>query len=261
MLLRFRRRKLFIIKKKKRKGPLPFHQVLIISVTLFIAMTYLSLYIVNALIKPVIMDIASLETKKVATSTINYSLNNVIKNVDMNKLIIFNKDENGEILAVGFDPLIYSQVQVEAVQSAQTYLHALESGNAEKLIDPEKIVDIDSIREGIIYSIPLGVATKNALFSQLGPKVPVKFTTIGDVEIDLNEEIKHVGINNTWIRVSLDLKVYVEVIIPFATELSVISTTIPIGMIFVPGDIPYFYGANQGGLPSPAVIIDDEKNH
>lgn len=261
MSLHFRRRrKLFanVIRKRRPKGPIPFHQALFLSFLIFIVMTFLSLIIVNRSIKPIIMDIANLETQKIAVSTINYSINNVIENIDMDEFIVINENEHGEIVSVGFNPHIYNKVQVEVITNAQKYLTALETGNTSILNEPEKIVGLESIEDGIIHYIPLGAVTKNAFFAQHGPKIPVKFTTIGEIAVDLNEEIKRVGINNTWIRVSIDLKVQVEVIIPFATDITVITTTLPIGFMLVPGEVPYFYGAGEGNFPSPAFIVEDE---
>jgi len=109
---------------------------------------------------------------------------------------------------------------------------------------------------GIIYTIPLGAVTKNAFFAQLGPKIPVRFTAIGDVDVDLNESIERVGINNTWIRVSLDLEVQVEIIIPYQTKMEKVTTTIPVGLLFVPGEVPQFYGEGQENSVIPGIMLE-----
>lgn len=250
--MKFRRKKIF---HRRRRG-----FSLILSITIFSLLTTIGLVITEAGIRPIIMDIANLETQKIATSTINYALNQTIKEIDMNELIAYQTDEEGNVLSVGFDANVYNDVVVNSVASAQHYLKLMEQGKLDK-IDPlkERYQDYNLRGEGIIYYIPLGAATKNAFLAHLGPEIPVKFTAIGDVDVDLNETVKNVGINNTWVNVSLDLEVQVEVIIPFATEMEKVRTTIPVGMVLVPGEVPFFYGGGEGGRensPVPAVLME-----
>ncbi|TMW70472.1 sporulation protein YunB [Alteribacter natronophilus] len=208
-----------------------------------------AVYLVDHQIRPILIDIANNETQKIATSAINHALATTLQEVDMNKLILLSKNESGDIISVGYDSDVYNEIMVEAVASAQYYLRLVEEG---------RLNEIDSIKkenydEGIIHYIPLGAVTNNALLSHLGPKIPVRFSAIGDVGADLNEEIKNVGINNTWVRVALDLEVQIEVIIPFGTEMDVVSTTVPVGMNLIPGEVPYFYGSGVNPIAAPAI--------
>lgn len=127
-------------------------------------MTVFSLYIFNASLKPIIMDIANLETQKVATSTINYSLHEVIKRVDTEELINITKDNNGVPVSFNFDSAIYSRVLDESVSNAQKYLKALESGKLHELVKGTE--EFEEIKEnnGIIHYTPLEAVTKNAFF-------------------------------------------------------------------------------------------------
>lgn len=147
--MRFRRRVIFI----KKKAPLKFRTVFILSFILFSCMTVISLYVINASIKPIIMDIANLETQKVATSTINYSLNEVIKNVDTEELIIVSNDESGTPVSFNLDSEIYSQVLAESVANAQKYLKALEEGKLHELVEGEEGLDEIEEDNGIVHYI------------------------------------------------------------------------------------------------------------
>jgi len=202
------------------------------------------------------MDIANLETQKIATSTINYSLRNTIKNIDMDELIEFEKDDDGSISSVGFDSNTYNNVVFESVSNAQHFLKLMEEGRLDEIDVLDVSKDDRYDESGIIYTIPLGAVTKNAFFAQLGPKIPVRFTAIGDVDVDLNESIERVGINNTWIRVSLDLEVQVEIIIPYQTKMEKVTTTIPVGLLFVPGEVPQFYGEGQENSVIPGIMLE-----
>lgn len=103
--------------------------------------------------------------------------------------------------------------------------------------------------------IPLGQATENSLLANLGPKIPIKFTIVGDVNTDIEEKIETVGINNTWISINIIVTVKAKVVIPFATETATVTRPIQIMGQFIPGEVPIYY--NQSGDPiQPALPID-----
>ncbi len=246
-----RRKKIYF---RRRKGPIPFRYVLLISLVLYLILTFQGIWLVERGIKPTLIEIAKLETQKIATSVINYAVERSLKDIDSNKIITVDKDANGKIVSLGFDADVYKQVEVSVVSSAQHYMKKMEEGKLHELgLTEEQLAEVDSNASGdIIYKIPLGQATGNSLLANFGPEIPVKFTAIGDVDIDLNEKIERIGINNTWIRLSLDLHAQAKVIIPFAISTEWVSTTIPIGMVFIPGEVPEYYG--NGGESIPIAI-------
>lgn len=245
-------------KRRYRKShrPWSFRTSLLISVLIFILLTIQGLWLVHKQIAPTLLEIANLETQKIATSTINHAVARTIEDVDMRELIEIEKDENGDISSIGFHSDVYNAVVTNAVTEAQHYLMRMERGEVPEA-SSHIIAHSTAGEEGALYSIPLGRVTNNALLAQLGPLIPIELTAIGDVDVDLNEEVVEKGINNTWVRVSLDLKVDVRVIIPFATDQNVVTTTVPVGMMFIPGEVPQFYSEGEGG--SPAFLLEEEK--
>lgn len=199
------------------------------------------------------MHIANMETYKIATSAINFAVSNTMKNVDMNELVIIEKNEHNEIISISFDGNVYNKVVTQSVTNAQYYLHLLEQGKLHEIGIGEVSEDNKS---NAIYEIPLGRVTDHSLLSQLGPLVPVRFMSIGDVDVQLNENIQQVGINNSWISISMDLQVQAQVIIPFASEIGIVKTSVPVGMVFVPGEVPEFYSGKDGNGFIPAIIND-----
>ncbi|MGO4888914.1 sporulation protein YunB [Anaerobacillus sp. MEB173] len=254
-----------LIKKRlrPRKGPLPFRYVFLISFVIFIILTVQGLWFVERGIRPTLLAIAHTETQRIATLAINDAISKKIsESTEMEELIVIDKDAQGNITSARFDPTIYNKVLYEATYRVQHYLKMVEEGRVEELGLPNGVEverNHDSGFNGIIHTIPLGQATQNALLAHLGPQIPVRFTAIGDVKSQINNTIKEVGINNTWIDVAVDIEVDVRIIIPFATDTAVVSTSIPVGMLFVPGKVPDFY--NQGGsgsLPAPAIIKESD---
>lgn len=249
--MRFRKK----FKPKYYKGPLPFRYVLVISTIIFILLTIQGLYIIEKGIRPTLLHIANMETYKIATHAINYAVSNTIKDVDMNELVLIEKNEKDEITSISFDGNVYNQIVTQSVANAQHYMKLMEEGKLHEIGIVEK--PINSNESDVIYEIPLGRVTDNTLLAQFGPLVPVKFMSIGEVTVQLNENIQPVGINNTWISISMDLKIQARVIIPFASDLGVVHTTVPVGMVYVPGKVPEFYSGKDGSGITPAIITND----
>lgn len=247
-----------------RKGPLPFRYVFLISFIIFCVMTVQGLYLVERGIRPTLLDIAQTETQRIATLAINDAVSKkILENTEMDNLIEIKQGENGKIVSVGFNSVTYNRVVQQITQRVQTYLNDINKGRIRDVTVPEGIEvehgGVANYEEGIIHTIPLGQATGNSLLAHLGPKVPVRFSAIGDIKTQLREEIIPVGINNTYISISVDITVDVRIVIPFATSEEVVETTIPIGMVYIQGEVPEFYNSGAGGMmPAPAIIKQSE---
>ncbi|NEU30095.1 sporulation protein YunB [bacterium LRH843] len=236
---------------------MPFRYTLLLSFAIFVLLTVQGLWIIEKGIRPTLIDIAQMETKKIATSALNTAVREMIQHVNTDELINMKYNENGEISSVGFDTMVYNKVVSEAVHNVEVFMELMERGEVDKLnIEKKESTDASSMI-GVIYMIPLGQAMNNSLLAQVGPKVPVKFTAVGDVAVALNEQIQPVGINNAYIRIAMDLEIHMQIVIPFATKTTRVSTTVPVGMVYVPGKVPQFFGGNSGGSPFPGVIIEE----
>ncbi|WP_245613722.1 sporulation protein YunB [Alkalihalobacterium bogoriense] len=244
--------------RPKKRGPLPFRYVFLLSFIIFTLLTVQGLWLVEKGIRPTLMYIAVTETQTLATAAINDAINKkIVEEIDVEELMIIDRDESGRISSMRINTQLSTRIMAEATMRAQNYLRLMEQGRMHELAIPDG-VDVEWNNgnqsfsdEGIIHNIPLGQATDNALLAHLGPSVPVKFSAIGNVITDMRTETEYVGINNTAVTLYLDIEVDVRVIIPFATEKQVVPTSIPIGYIFISGDVPEFYNVGGEG-PSPA---------
>ena len=86
-----------------------------------------------------------------------------------------------------------------------------------------------------------GIIFNNGLLANLGPKVPVKISLIGDIVTDIVTDIKEYGINNALIQIGIKVKVNEQVILPFATNEISIETNIPLIIKMVKGEVPSYY--------------------
>jgi sporulation protein YunB len=219
--------------------------------------TAFGLYIVNKGIEPTLIDYAEFETNRVATLAINKAVSQkVAEGIDVKELIITEKNNDDEITLINVNNSMVNRIQAETTNLVQKNLKLAEAGQLrelEILSDIEFEEGLENLPEGIIREIPIGQATNMAILGNLGPKIPVKFTTIGDVETVVVDEIKEFGINNFQILVYVLIEVKVQVIIPFSTEIAVVKNKIPIGNVVYPGDIPQFYNGSGGDGVSPSI--------
>ncbi|MDP4552414.1 sporulation protein YunB [Alkalihalobacillus macyae] len=243
-----------------RKGPLPFRYVFIISFIVFIFTTVQGLWIVNKGIEPSLISIAETKTRQVAAQAINDAISKKIADgIDVENLIIVHSNESEKVPGYSFNSKVYNRLISEATERVQTYLNYVEAGDLDKLETFKNDIDIDyedTIKQkGIVYSIPLGMATNNVLLSNFGPRIPVRFEMIGDVISNIDTKVKETGINNTYLEVYINIKVEMNVIIPFSTKNTEVSNSVKIGDLFIQGDVPYYYNGDNGNGGDPSIVL------
>ncbi len=217
--------------------------------------TAFGLWIVNKGIEPTLLKYAELEIERIATLAINKAVDQkMIEGIDVEKLIIIHKDNNNEITLVNPDTAMVNRVQYEITNLVHKYLKMAEDGKLDELenyTDAKLDESEDSLGSGIIREIPLGLATEMAILGNLGPKIPVKFTTVGEGQTQVIIETKDKGINNSQMLISIEVIVHMQVIIPFATDIKRVERTFPIGAPLIHGKVPQFYNnGGDGGGPS-----------
>ncbi|WP_238941906.1 sporulation protein YunB [Bacillus sp. REN10] len=233
-------------KWKSRRGPLPLRYVMLITFVLFSFSTAFSLWIINENIKPTLMGYAKTETKNIASMVISKAVNKKIANVmDINDII---ETEPGPPPVTKLNTEVINRVLAETTNLVQLNLREAEKGNLE-VLELLSDVEIESEEtkklEGIVYYIPLGQVTNNALLGNLGPQVPIRFHAVGNVNSNVKTKMKPYGINNAYVEVFIELEVNVQIIVPFATEYSTVKQDIPVAMGIIKGEVPKFY--NNGG--------------
>ncbi|WP_137791784.1 sporulation protein YunB [Bacillus sp. E(2018)] len=253
-------------KMKLRKGPLPFRFVLLISFILFTFITIQGLWLVNKGIEPTLMLIAQKKTEEIAALAISEAIDNeILGPSEMNDIIEYKTDTEGNVVFAGINQSVVNQVANQSQKVVQKYLKEIEEGKAHEVITNDELgITAYKNEPGVIMEIPLGQATRNSLLANLGPKIPIKFMLIGEANTDIEEKIENSGINNTWINIDIVVTVKTRIVIPFATETTVVKRPIKITAQFIKGEVPVYY--NQSGDPiQPTVPITpdlkDKESH
>lgn len=249
------KRKITIFKKNGRL------KVFICILVLGIILLVLCFRFISNKASPILMEYAELETRKIASIIINNAVaKNVTENIDIEELFLITKDDDGQIKTIDFNPITVNKILTQTTNSVQVNLKYIEQGKVELLdISNNALLeyDLDKLKQGIIYEIPSGVVFNNALLSNLGPKVPVKFNLVGNIVSYINTKVTNYGINNALIEVNIVLELSEQVILPFLTDKIQIMTSVPVALKLIQGTVPnyYFNGMDQNS-PSLAIPIE-----
>ena len=100
---------------------------------------------------------------------------------------------------------------------------------------------MDLLEKGIILEIPFGMVTGSNLLYNIGPKIPVKLSLVGDVITGFSTDVVEYGINNALIKLLIDVEVNTRIVLPIVSEEYTITASIPIAMKVIQGKIPDYY--------------------
>ncbi|MCG7336032.1 sporulation protein YunB [Sporosarcina sp. ACRSM] len=234
-------------KTKRKLFPLLI-PVFLISIGLF-------LYAVNAGLAPIYIQYAEVQTEQIAAHVINKALTSKKFSMPSNEELFqtIPNDPNG---AIAINGEATSRVLADVHELVTTYLKEAEAGNLDVLPLDENIQynqDAMEKQGGVVFYVPVGQAANIPLLGNLGPKIPIRLHVIGAVHADIETTNSAFGINNGILEVNVVVTVNVQIIVPLATQKSVVTQKVLVGSILVPGKVPPVY--SSGGDNSPSVEI------
>ncbi len=254
---RIRLKKTFKFKKISRLN------LLIISLIFIVIFVVLTFKYINVKASPIIMDYASLEAKKLSSIIINKAISkHITEKVSDDELFEITKDDSGEIKSIDFNTALVNKFLTETTNSVQINLRNIEKGDIDALeFSDSVLVDYDKkkLEKGIIYEVSTGVLIGNPVLANIGPKIPVKISLVGDATSNISTEVKNYGINNALIQVYVNLKISEKVILPFYDKSIEVESKVPVALKIVTGTVPKYYanGLNQN---TPSVVVPTEED-
>ncbi len=249
----------------KRKTHLPHlkkSQLLILSMVLIVGGIIIAFKYINKIASPIIMDYASLEAKKLSSIIINKAISkHITEKVSSEELFEITQDSTGEIKAIDFNTALVNKFLTETTNSVQINLRNIEKGDIDALEFSDSVLvdyDKEDLEKGIIYQISSGVLIGNPVLANIGPKIPVKISLVGDATSNITTEVKNYGINNAMIEVYVNLKITEKVILPFYDHEITVDTKVPVALKIVTGTVPKYY-ANGLTQNTPALTVPLEE--
>lgn len=231
-----------VLKNKKRKSNKLLVCIIIFVVLVLISFAFINYYSKKAL--PLIMSYAEAESRKLIILVINKAVTKQINNVETDDIFDVTYNKDGEVILVDFNSKRTSIALSTITSLVELNLRAIEEGKIDMLELPDNSLeafDTDLLEKGIILEVPLGVISNSTLLANLGPKVPVKLSLIGDVSSGFSTKVTEYGINNAMITLYIDVEVDAKIVLPFVSDDMSISASIPISMKVIQGKIPEYY--------------------
>ena len=223
-----------------------FKNTYIIIFIFVIIFSTIFLIVLNKKAMPVIMSYASVQTEKIGIEVLRSTgMNELNELLENNNLFEMIKNNNGEIESIDFNASIINDALQIIAKNVRKRLKEVEKGK--NLPDEiyESIMD-KKLKNGIIYEVPVGVVFGNSIFSNIGPKIPVKIKYSGNVGLDVKTRVSEYGINSALIEVYVLVEVTQKTILPFQSKDVKIKSEIPIVIKVVKGSIPYYLqGINE----------------
>lgn len=232
------------------------HTIMVVLILLFFALIFLFKYI-NTKVSPLISGYATLEAKNVVSFVMNKAISKNIPSIlNMDELFIISKNSNNEINTIDFNPLVVNSVLTQITEVVHSSLKKLEEGKIDDLELPESsyLSNYQRRNKGILFEIPSGVVFDNALLANIGPKIPVRLSFVGDIISNIDTNVTNYGINNALIEINLHLKVTEKVTLPVTMNEVEVELKVPLALKLIQGNIPNYYLNGLNGTSSTLTI-------
>lgn len=199
---------------EKHYGPVIAFLTGLVGVLLFLSAAAMFL-------KDISSQIAVSDARDIVTVQINKSIAQIMQEGDYegDYFVTFSKNDRGE---------------VTAISSNMARINALSS----RILD--RVVGATDNRT-LTVEIPLGNLTGISLLMGRGPGVPVQIIMLTSSRVEFNNSIVTAGINQTKHQINLDVKVDIDILIPWATESAQVVTEVLIADTIVVGQVPETY--------------------
>ncbi|MFD1020490.1 sporulation protein YunB [Thalassobacillus hwangdonensis] len=248
------------------RTPPSMGKIFVITFIFFIFFTFLSLWVINKGITPTLIEIAETKTQQYGRDALLDAVSKrIADDLTFEDMITMEKNDEGYITYMAWNSVVVNRVLRNTTYRVQNFLRHMERG---EIPDGGTTLDVpmeedegeegqNRVKDDALIEIPIGQATNNAVLANLGPKVPVKFTVIGDVQSNVDMRVTEYGINSALFEVLIHIEVNVRLVIPFSTKTTVVYTDIPVAMNTLSGPVPEFYnGMNGENAPSFSIPMN-----
>lgn len=230
----------------------------------FVLLVGAQIYWFNERLTPTYLRYAEVQTNKIASMVISKAINARIANVlDVNEIIEHVPGDQQSMVTTRFNTEIINRVLSDTNRLVQSHLEQAEAGDLSSLPyikDVEYAEELMQEEGGVVFFVPLAQAANLPIIGNLGPKIPIRFHVVGNVQSTVDSTIREFGINNAYVEVSILLEVNVQVIVPLASKITTVKQKIPVAMGLIQGQVPQIYNTGQEGAPSVEVPLkSDEK--
>ncbi len=186
-------------------------------------------------LKPILTSLATARVSNTVNGIVSAAVNETIYSgdVDYDRLISFEKDNEGHITAVKSNMAEFTRLQSAIIADIL-----------------EKLSEVTT-RE---LSIPLGTLTGTPLLAGRGPLISVRMQSVGSSSAHFENAFTSAGINQTKHQIYLVVDVYVSILLPGFSTMTKVSNTYAVAETVIVGLVPdnYTYFSNGENMADNA---------
>lgn len=211
--------------------------ILIVAFLVLLIVSLIFKYINTKIVLP-LETYAENEVKKISSLIISDAVESISFSEE-ETMSFFNTltNKSDEVISVDFNTAKINKSLVKLNKAVYKDLKSFENGRY-------KLEDTEIETEDLIYKIPLGYITGNYTLSNIGPKVPLKAKVIGSVVSNIKTEVSSYGINNSLLKVYIDVTVNMRFMLPLISKDVLVNNSIPLVVKIIQGKIPNVYGGS-----------------
>lgn len=206
----------------------------IVKIFIIMVIAFSTVKIVLDAILPIFDTLCKDKAKSIATIISNEEATNVMKEHTYDELFTLEKDKDGNITMIKSNIIPINEIISDVAVKIQNTIDQRGRENIE---------------------IALGSFTGFKLLSGKGPGVPIKISSIGNVETDLHSEFSEKGINQTLHRVYLQVDCEVSILTPYNSITEKVSNQVLLIENVIVGKIPSTYYNLEGFNSNNALDI------
>lgn len=233
MKLNLKKQKIRLKKYKNITGS----DIILLIMIIVLIISYIMLKVFTIKSEKILLNYAENKSKELSQLLVNNALEEIIIDANVDDIINLEKNQNNEIISLDFNNVKINEIELKISKNIQNNLKKLEENKKNSLT--EKYYD-DKI--DIIYEVPMSIIYDVPILVGIGPKVPFKLDVLGNVKTNVITNIKEYGINNSLVEVILNMKINIQIILPFSSKNIVIESNVPLKTKVIQGKIPTYYG-------------------
>lgn len=207
----------YYTKKTKMRFKLKHPKLILVIIAICVLFNSI-LYFFDKNILPAVLTIGEEQLKREATEIINETALDIYSNqFDYSDMIISEKDNDGNITMLRADTVKLNYLASKLILASNDKLGELQE---------------------VGLNVPLGYMTKNLVFYNLGPKINIKMTQVGNITSNYESVFESAGINQTRHKIYLNVNMKMKIVVPLNTKDVEIACQIPVAETIIVGKIP-----------------------
>lgn len=223
-------RRIWLRGRSRRTAPARGGDGMLISAVLGIGLALLSIYLFDGRVRPTVTELAKTRAANAVTRIINDAVTETLaaEAISYPDMVSLQTDSAG---------------QITALTSNFVAMNRLRALILDRVV--EQVDTLDTRELGVPLGNLLGLVT----LSDKGPRLPVRILSVASAEGEFQNQFTAAGINQSYHRVMLDVRVTIRILIPGGKVETAVDTRVNVAETVIVGKVPDAY--LQFGLPSP----------